>query len=316
LSAAEKITVALLAGALVSFVTRESCAYCIATTCDSSQEQCPHSPEGCVIPGARLHWASACLSFGVQRDGSPLRHVSYQVADSIIRSAFEQWMRVDCGGGKHPSFRMWDLAAPYGGIICNEPEFNPTKPNANVWIFRDKDWPYKDETSTLALTSTIFEKTSGALLDADVEINSYANPITTTSVASEVGKDLASIVTHEAGHFLGMGHSDKKDSTMYAQYQPGDLNYRSLQPDDAQGICAIYPPDRDVPECKAPSPAHGFSLYCGGESDDGTASVSGCACSLHRDTRVPWRAGLLLMGLAALRLRRRVGAPIRRRAPP
>jgi hypothetical protein len=305
LAPVERLTAAVIAGALTCLVARDSKAYCRATTCDPKRETC-RAPEGCVIDGAPLHWESACLSFGVQRDASPLRHISFPVADAIIQSAFEQWMNAPCKGGGHPSFKMWDLGAPYGGIICDEPEFNSTKPNANVFIFRDKDWPYEDENSTLALTSTIFEKSSGALLDADVEINSFNNELTATSVSAQVGKDLASIVTHEAGHFLGMGHSLVKQATMFAQYSAGDLNYRSLDPDDEAGICAIYPPDRHPAACSAPSPAHGFSLYCGGGEDDGTASVSGCAVSLPRTGRFDARGvALVAAALVLSRLRRR-----------
>jgi hypothetical protein len=299
----------VLAGALSCLIARDSMAFCQATTCDSKQrDECPPDANGCITNGAPLHWRSRCLSFGVQRNGSPLRHISYQVADSIIQSAFEQWMGADCGGGAHPSFRMWDLGEPFGGIICAEPEFNSTKPNANVWIFQDGSWPYDDQNSTLALTSTIFERSTGALLDADVEINSYTNPLTTTSVSKEVGKDLASIVTHEAGHFLGMGHSQVATATMFRMYSAGDLNYRSLDPDDIAGICSIYPPHRDVPQCTAPSPAHGFSLYCGGGEDDGTASVTGCAVAPRNGRNFAISGGVLLaaaLGVAGTRRRRR-----------
>jgi hypothetical protein len=305
---AERFGVALLAGALVSTLARESSAFCRSTTCDVAHEQCAvDDATGCVLEGAPLHWESGCLSFGVQRDGSPLRHITFEVADEIIQTAFQQWMGATCEGGGHPSFRVWDLGRKYGGIICDEPEFNAIKPNANVWIFRDKDWPYEGDTSTLALTSTIFEKTSGALLDADVEINSYKIVLTTTGVSSDVEKDLQSIVTHEAGHFLGLGHSPLSTATMYKMYSPGDLNYRSLAVDDQQGICSIYPPDRDAPACVAPSPAHGFSLYCGGGGDEGTASATGCAVGPQapRDTSFAVVSAALAANVLCARRRRR-----------
>jgi MYXO-CTERM domain-containing protein len=296
-----------LAFALSLVVARDALAYCVATTCDPKHEQCATRPDGCVVDGAPLHWESRCLSFGVQKDGSPRREITYQSADEIIRTAFRQWMNADCPGG-HPSFQIWDISAPYGGMVCGTPEFNSLRPNANVWMFRDNDWPYEGENSTLALTSTIFEKSSGALLDADVEINSYANTLTTTSVATGVGKDLQSIVTHEAGHFLGLGHSTVPQATMFAQYSAGDLNYRSLHPDDEAAICSLYPPDRDSPACKSPSPAHGFSLYCGGGDDDGTASVSGCsAAAPGGGLGSPFAAlvaGAALAGIAFVRRRR------------
>jgi hypothetical protein len=297
---------AAVGAALSCLLARDARAYCVATTCDPRHDGVCRSENGCIIDGAKLHWESRCLSFGVQRNGSPLRHITFDMADAIIQTAFEQWLYADCGGNRHPSFEMWDLGKPFGGIICDKPEFNSTKPNANVWMFRDDNWPYEGKDSTLALTSTIFEKSSGALLDADVEINSIGNVITTTSISSYVKRDLQAIVTHEAGHFLGLGHSQDPQATMYAMYSPGDLNYRSLTADDEAAICSVYPPNRDAPYCTSPSPAHGFSLYCGGGSDDGTATVSGCSLPSQRTTPVVGAAMVVAaLGSAAFRRRRR-----------
>jgi hypothetical protein len=282
---------------LVLLATRDAAAFCRATTCDPRKEVCRIDDNGCVIDGAPLHWVSRCLSFGVQEAGSPRRNISFATADRIIGQAFQEWAGADCGGGTKPSFAVWDLGAPFGGIVCATPEFNPTKPNANVWMFRDDDWPYEGQASTLALTSTLFDTKTGALLDADVEINSFAVEITTTT--TNVKKDLQSIATHEAGHFLGLAHSPVKEATMFAQYQAGDLSYRSLGADDASGVCAVYPPDRAAPRCSQPSPAHGFSRYCGG-GVDGAASqqVRGCTCRLgSHDPGVPARSGVVLAAL-------------------
>lgn len=290
---------ALLAAVAALLGTREASAFCAATTCDPKKEVCRPDDQGCVIEGQPLHWASRCLSFGVQEAGSPSRKISYSVADRIIGQAFQQWMNADCGGGARPSFAVWDLGAPFGGIACATPEWNPTKPNANVWMFRDQDWPYEGQSSTLALTSTLFDTKTGALLDADVEINSFAVDLTTTD--TNVQKDLASIVTHEAGHFLGLAHSTVKAATMFAQYQAGDLNYRSLHPDDVSGVCATYPPARAVPQCSQPSPPHGFSRFCGGGVSGAlNQPVRGCTCRFGR--RDPGRSttgGVVLAALVA-----------------
>ncbi len=290
---------------LLLLLSPDASAFCQARTCDPKLSTMCDVQDGCVVSGAPLHWASRCLSFGTQRNGSPKRHISYEVADSIIQQAFLQWMKADCGGGKRPSFKMWDLGAFYGGVICPEPEFNSTKPNANVWMFRDNDWPYEGKNSTLALTLTIFEKSTGALLDADVEINSYFVDLTTTSTSGEVKRDLASIVTHEAGHFLGLAHSQNSQATMFQNYSEGDLDYRSLHADDEAGICSMYPPDRDAPTCSAPSPAHGFSLYCSGGAAE---EPPGCRCHLGARDRggrgtesVALLAAIVALGLARRR---------------
>jgi hypothetical protein len=222
-------------------------------------------------------------------------------------------MNADCGGGRHPSFQTWDLGAPHGGILCDTPEFNSTKPNANVVMFRDDGWPHEGAGFTLAATNTVFNEQTGALLDADIEINSFKQIITTTNVASEVGTDLQAILTHEVGHFLGLAHSDVIEATMFSNYSPGDLNYRSLHADDQKGICAIYPPDRDIPACVAPSPPHGFSLYCGGGEQDGTSTATGCACSIPRTAGAsPFAVGFAMVAAVGWAARRKA---LRRSCP-
>jgi hypothetical protein len=306
LRAEPKLAGGLLAALLV-VLAHDAGAYCFATTCNPKDEHCATvncaQAPCCVIEGQPLHWATECLSFGVQQDGSPLRHISYQTADQIIQHAFLQWTGAACGGNAHPSIRMWDLGGK-DGIVCDVPEFNETRPNANVWMFRDTDWPYEDPDTTLAFTSTIYDKTTGALLDADVEINSKFQNLTTTDNPLYVDKDLGSIVTHEAGHFLGLAHSEVDGATMNKGYKASDTDYRSLQADDIAAICNLYPPERNVPACTQPSPPHGFSRYCG--NDAGTNA--GVSCSVAPGRRALGFFSLTTagaLGLAFLSRRRR-----------
>jgi hypothetical protein len=233
----------------------------------------------------------------IQKDGS--KQVPYKEADRIFTAAFLQWQTANCGEGKHPSIEMWD----FGPVDCNEPEFNDFLPNANIWMFRDGGWPYHDDSQTLALTTVLFERGSGVILDADVEVNSaHMQPSTGNT---KVQRDLQSIATHEAGHFLGLSHSLFPGATMQAQYTEGDLDYRSLSVDDAKGICAAYPPDRAVPVCAKPQPPHGFSKYCyGGEK--APKPPQGCAVSVASGLAGGSGAGLIsVLSLAIAGLLRR-----------
>ena len=294
----------------VLLVAPRAAAYCRTTTCDFTDplaECVPDEQPGCVTKGKPLYWPERCISFGVQQDGSPSRGIPYEEADRIIQQAFQQWISVDCGGGARPSLKVWDIAAPYGGIICNEPEFNENEPNANVWMFRDADWPYQGQGTTLALTTITYEVPTGEILDADVEVNSHGNFLTTGD--TNVQNDLLSIATHEAGHFLGLAHTMISTATMHADYRPGDLAFRSLEPDDEAGICAAYPPDRDAPDCKGPRPRHGFTRYCADPVER-----SGCVQAGSSGAPAYSSAGGLLIAaaLCAARWRRRGAARARR----
>lgn len=301
-----RVALALALALALGLASVNASAYCRTTTCDASgaTEDCAVDGRGCATRGKPLYWAERCLSFGVQEDGSPKRNIPYAAFDRVIQVALKQWISADCGGGTHPSYKIWDLDAAYGPIVCAEPEFNQRAPNANVFMFRDADWPYVGAGSTLAVTTLTFEAQTGQILDVDVDVNSFSGDLTTSDL--DVRADLQSIVTHEAGHFLGLGHSDDPTATMHSAYSPGDLSFRSLGADDQAGICAAYPPDRSAPACSAPEPRHGFSRYCSGGSGDAAGpGVKRSGCSTAAGTTRRRAPSLLLVGVAALVLRRR-----------
>jgi hypothetical protein len=115
--------------------------------------------------------------------------------------------------------------------------------------------------------------------------------------------DLPSVVTHEAGHFLGIAHTQLSDRTitMYPSIDTGEI--RVLSPDDIAAICAIYPPGTLDPSCD-PEPRHGFSTEC-------TFADSSCNCAIGfgRWGKQSGKFGALLttiIGMMALIRRRKI----------
>jgi len=271
------------------FSTTPAFAFCRTTTCD--QSECEYDGLGCATVGLPLSWKSGCVSYSVQKNASPGRDVDYDTIHDIAERAFDRWIGVDCDGGS-PSLDTSDMSP----VNCGEPEYNSNDPNANVIMFRDKDWPYEGANATLALTTITFNYETGEIFDADIEVNSFKTPLTTSN--SVVDFDLESIITHEAGHFLGLSHSHIPDATMFVEYERGDLSFRDLEKDDKDGICAAYPPDRDTPtdDCR---PRHGFSPDCAPPPDDG--------CTIASTRTGSSRAWPLMLGLVvgALGLGRR-----------
>lgn len=213
-------------------------AFCRTTTCDPRLESCEYDEAGCNITGKPLFWDSSCVRFWVERDGSPRRDISHDEALDVIDRAFQTWEEAVCDGGENPFIVVTPQPEPAKSSL---PEFDLAPGNQNVWIFRDDVWPHQGIGHALALSSVTFDADTGRILDVDVEVNSAQFRITTSEQGADA--DLESIATHEGGHFLGLDHTQVPTATMYANYSPGNLDFRSLEPDDEAGICAIYPPD-------------------------------------------------------------------------
>jgi len=299
------VSLAALSGALAA--SGRADAFCRTKACDTDPSygdawdgpeptQCVRNAQGCLLEGTPLFWESHCLSFGVQRDGSALSGIDFETARATVQAGFDTWMAADCGDGA-PSFRVVDQ----GEIACAGIEYNQNAPNANVILFRDDEWPYQNLGGhALALTTVTFSVETGEIYDADIELNSAETLFTTSDNPDEIVSDLASVLTHEIGHFLGLSHSAEETSVMRGVgYQSGSIELRTLTPDDVTGICALFPPGPTNGSC---TPRHGFSPECG---NGGTPPESdGCAFSPRGSSKSP--LGLLALGalLSCFALRR------------
>jgi MYXO-CTERM domain-containing protein len=270
---------AVALGALAVSLTSNASAFCRTKACDNKpayddvwQEvpdpPCTRDAFGCPLNGTPLHWPATCISFDVQRDGSKSDGVDFETASAVINEAFTIWQNADCGG-MPPSLVVRD----HGAVVCNKAEYNQEQPNANLFTFRDGDWPYKNAEDTLALTTITYNTETAEIYDADVEINSFDATFTVTDDTDLVEADLLSVLTHEVGHFLGLSHAPQRAATMYPEYTPKDTHQRTLDADDQLGICDIYPPGRTVGA--ACEPRHGFSSQCAVEEEGGCGVAPG-----------------------------------------
>jgi Matrixin len=280
----------MLACALLT-ASGEASAYCRSTTCTCASAatcatDCPKDADGCPSTGTPLSWSGACAGFSLSVAGTSSL-TEDQWSDAIV-AGFNAWTGVDCGGGEPPSIDLIQLR----NVACNQGQYNPNGPNANLVYFDDNGWTGTTIDGTLAATTVSFAS-SGQILDADIAFNSSDHDFTVSD--TDVQTDLVSIVTHEVGHFLGVAHSPLPDAVMFAMYTPGTLK-RTLTADDIAAVCAIYPPKRAAGACD-PTPMGGLETSC-------STGTGGCSVSPSKAAGGEGSALILLgaaVGLAATR---------------
>ncbi len=89
-------------------------------------------------------------------------------------------------------------------------------------------------TGVVGVTQVIFKNNTGEILEADILIN---DSFSFTTDINEVNY-LGNVLTHEMGHFLGLGHSQVAGSTMLYALARGE---NQVSDDDIAGLYAIYP---------------------------------------------------------------------------
>jgi hypothetical protein len=184
--------------------------------------------------------------------------------------------------------------------------------------------------AAIAITTVTSSTRTGEILDADMEINAVTRKfvdIVTDNNAHLGGDlhDLQNTVTHELGHLIGLDHTcwntlppdmkpipldnhgnpspscgdgdlppEIKAATMYAQATAGEIDKRTLEPDDLLAVCEIYPMGYKGQRTLADENQGGCTMMAGSR---GQRAAGGTA-------------GLALLGLAvaaALRFRGRRG---------
>jgi hypothetical protein len=105
------------------------------------------------------------------------------------------------------------------------------------------DWAF--DTTAIAVTRNFYVSgnsgKAGLIVDTDILLNGVNYVFSTKNEPS--AHDIQNIVTHEVGHFVGLGHEvDPKDidATMFASASLGETKKRDLATSDLEGLYAAY----------------------------------------------------------------------------
>ena len=239
--------------------------YCRTTATAAPAGFNPATAGGCWTEGVALGWPQAShIPYSIAAVAS--QQVTLAEATRVALLAFNQWNHATCPGGR-PNVVAYNAGPANDAMVATDCGLNPCDPKIHdpqhLIVFRDDGWPYNDPVNTLALTTVTYGVNSGTIFDADIEINSSstARPLTTQEPPDPSTVDLQAILTHEAGHFLGLAHATDPNVIMYAYYTPGHIQ---LTQDDINGLCAIYPPPHSgCSSSPAPAPWSGSAAAAG-----------------------------------------------------
>lgn len=225
---------ALGCAALVTTATATAGAFCRTTTVPTDPSFSPEGA-GCWTEGIFVYHSRACVGYAVASPGSS--KLDMPRFKELAAQAFSTWEAVSCGG------KPVTISAQFTGDTSPSSLGYDTQggPNASAIVFWDDAWPH-GSTSEVILTTLTFNRLTGEILDADMEVNTASITFTQTDPVPRSGTDMASALTHEVGHFFGIAHSPLRDATMYSRYTPGSIAFRDLEPDDTEALCSVYLP--------------------------------------------------------------------------
>lgn len=169
--------------------------------------------------GKILRWSESDLPLPWYMNMNGYTGVSSKAAESAFKHGMQQWSSQACS-----SFRT-----VYKGTI----QKGNRSDGFNVLSFGY----LSAGSSTTAITYTRWGSKK-RYTDADIVFR-RTKPWSVQPNSSQL--DLRGTATHEIGHLLGLSHSRVQTATMYAKTGLGPSARRFLDPDDIQGVCAIYP---------------------------------------------------------------------------
>ncbi len=186
-----------------------------------------------------LRWNKRVIPYGV--------HQGADAELSHIEAAFGTWAANGCT----------DLQFEYTGMITDD------ESDENQVVFVHENWadplgrqPRPED--AVAVTLTTYTKDDGEIQSAVIEVNEdrFAFTDATEECSSDVREtyDLIAVLTHEVGHFIGLDHTTFYqgtigDPTMAPQVGECEADKRTLEADDIEALCLIYPRGEPARSC-------------------------------------------------------------------
>lgn len=266
--------------------------------------ECTRSDDFCLVS---VHWTQRTIPY-VIRHPDTSRYDETQ-ATSAVMEGLRQWSDVPCSDVDFEPLGVLPPGAP--AATDNEIIFQ-----ADVWEF---------DPAAAGVTKVFYNTANGEIVKAVLNINERDTTIVTTTSSCTSGHDLASVITHEVGHYLGIAHPCEYAALitdepacpinvdcvdLISSFEPGRLptmwptidecddQLSTLENEEIGALCYIYPAASADRQC-----------YQIPDSSGGESIVKNTAFGCTSTSGEP--ALLLLLGLIAMQAKR---AARRRRA--
>ncbi|XYH93011.1 matrixin family metalloprotease [Sorangium sp. So ce1128] len=169
-------------------------------------------------------WRELPVRYHINRGSIPAPLSGFAAAG--IEAGFEAW--------SSPACTAWETE-----LLGDTDESYDAGDGRNVFLWISDSWPGQlgAVDSVIAITMPVWDP-DGVIDDADMVFNNVGFCWNDSGEGDCI--DVASIATHEQGHFLGLGHTNVRGATMLGFY-PGGTSARTLEDDDVEGVCALYP---------------------------------------------------------------------------
>ncbi len=190
------------------------------------------------------------------------------IADVVAAfdAAFATWQAVPTSSLTFTNAGMTDLGQAIDGN--------------NVMLFVESGWTFGSEAAAATSLFIIDGQQT-----ADIAVNGENFPWAVAPAGPAINSnilDLQAVLTHEIGHFSGLGHTQRAFDTMYFSWDPWP-GQRTLSIDDKLGLSSIYPVMGD--ECATDATCAAgetCTQYPLGKLCEGTPDPVGAPCNYDK----------------------------------